>query len=161
MSVELVPLEERDVREGYLPLVWQSSVNISSFPYSSTRLLKWVLDVENHDGLFFAVRDATSGMLRGVIGVKVSWVSQSAQVIEFVFDRSAPNVATGAAKALVQYGESTLRLRRLWLMTVDEGLARLLESAGFQREGMLRRHFLHQGEYRDAHLLAYVTEEIR
>jgi RimJ/RimL family protein N-acetyltransferase len=158
MGVEFMPLEEEDIRGGYLRLVWRSTVNIHPFPYSSRRLLQWVFDAESHDGVFFAVRDPASGQMCGVVALKISWVPQTAQIIEFVFDQSPPSAPAEAAKALVQYVEATLRLHRLWLITVDDELARSMESAGFEREGVLRRHFLHHGQYRDGYLLAHVTE---
>ena len=64
--------------------------------------------------------------------------------------------ATEAARVLIEFGFSRLKLHRIWA-TCDprnKGSARVLEKAGMRREGLLRKNMLQRGDWRDSYLYA-------
>jgi len=71
--------------------------------------------------------------------------------------------ATEAAKALIQYGFSKMRLHRIWA-TCDirnKVSARVLEKAGMKREGLLRKNVFQKGQWRDSYLYAILEPKTR
>ena len=69
--------------------------------------------------------------------------------------------ATEAAKLMVEYALQNFPLQRLfaWVFETNPKSARVLEKAGFQREGLLRASCVKYGERRDQLLYALVNEQ--
>lgn len=69
--------------------------------------------------------------------------------------------ATEAAKALIYFGFSKLKLHRIWA-TCDarnKTSARVLEKAGMKKEGLLRRNVFQKGRWRDSYLFAILERK--
>lgn len=69
--------------------------------------------------------------------------------------------ATEAAKALIHFGFSKLKLHRIWATcdTRNKASARVLEKAGMKREGLLHRNVFQKGKWRDSYLFAIIKKE--
>ena len=69
-------------------------------------------------------------------------------------------VATGALKALTEYAFTEFELVRLYatVMEWNPASARVLEKAGYQYEGLLRKSVIKDGEILDQWLYAIVRE---
>ena len=70
-------------------------------------------------------------------------------------------IITEAARAITAYGFETLGLTRIYAhVDSDNGAsARVLEKAGYQREGLLRKAVLKKGELVDYLLFAILRED--
>lgn len=68
--------------------------------------------------------------------------------------------ATAAVDLMVEYAVAEKRLRRLVARVFEgnEASMRVLEKAGFEREGRLRDHYFVDGEYLDATLYGWLAE---
>ena len=67
-------------------------------------------------------------------------------------------IATAALKLITQYAFQHYGLRRVdaYVRTYNKGSIRVLEKAGFKREGILRKHVLKNGKYYDDYVYAKV-----
>ena len=65
-----------------------------------------------------------------------------------------------AVRLLVDYGFRHHNLVKIWLMTTsdNERAIRAYEAAGFEREGLLRRHVWSDGEYKDIVAMAVLRD---
>ena len=70
-------------------------------------------------------------------------------------------IVTAAVKAVTAYGFETFGLIRVaaWLKTSNGASARVLEKAGYEREGLLRRAVLKAGVPMDYLLYAILRED--
>ena len=67
------------------------------------------------------------------------------------FEYWAQGICSEAARGLIQYASNELGLTRIdcrWLAR-NIGSARVMEKAGFLREGHLVKHVNHRGQYED------------
>ncbi len=67
-------------------------------------------------------------------------------------------IATKALKLITKYGFAYYGLRRVdaYVRTYNKGSIRVLEKAGFKREGKLHKHVLKKGKYYDDYVYAKV-----
>lgn len=65
-------------------------------------------------------------------------------------------IVTDAVKALVAYGFQTFDIARIYAYTMEKNpaSARVLEKAGFEYEGRLRKYIVKNGEIQDALMFA-------
>jgi RimJ/RimL family protein N-acetyltransferase len=70
--------------------------------------------------------------------------------------------ATDAVRTIVEYGFQERRLHRVYakVLTGNEGSQRVLEKAGFQREGTLRDHWFRDGRHEDVYLYGLLAGEL-
>lgn len=70
-------------------------------------------------------------------------------------------IGTDAAKAIVSYGFSKLKLHKIFLRVLSEnkGAIRSYQKAGFTQEAYLKDEVLISGEYRDIILMAIINSE--
>ena len=69
--------------------------------------------------------------------------------------------AKEATKMWIEYGITKLKLRKIYLHTIDTNIAniRLNKDLGFKIEGILRKECLIDGEYHDVLRMALIVEE--
>lgn len=72
-------------------------------------------------------------------------------------------IMTQAVKAMTDYGISVLKLNRIHAdpFTTNPASARVLEKAGFTREGTIRASVFKNGKILDQYIYAYIAPEIR
>lgn len=69
--------------------------------------------------------------------------------------------ATEAIKAIIQYGFEKLDLHRIYATPFGENKAsqRVLEKAGMMKEGVMKDHIYHRGEYKDFWVYGLTEEQ--
>ena len=96
--------------------------------------------------------------LIGTCGIRIQDKTNRAGDIGYTLrkDHWGQGLGTEVAQALIQFGFSQLKLHRIWATchVNNKASARVLEKAGMQREGMLRKNILQRGEWRDSYLYA-------
>lgn len=112
-----------------------------------------------------AVTLTATGELIGNCGIRL----KSADAIQGdIGYELAPNhwghgYATEAAKAMVAYGFTTLKLHRIWAECVADNTAsaRVLTKVGMQLEGRLRENEYYKGRYWDTLIFGLLADEWR
>ena len=69
--------------------------------------------------------------------------------------------ATEALRRVLAFGFEGLGLERIWAIadSRNEASWRVMERAGMEREGVMRHHRLHRGEWRDSVLYAAIRDQ--
>lgn len=111
-------------------------------------------------GLFIELKE--SGNLIGGCGIYVN-ERQPVAFIGYVLNRDYWNrgIMTESARALVDFGFSSLHLGRIWATcdACNGASARVLEKIGMSREGLLRKEQIIRGKWRDSFVYAILREE--
>jgi RimJ/RimL family protein N-acetyltransferase len=100
-------------------------------------------------------------------GTKIGWAakylvgSQTTVGFGVVPDERCKGYATEATSIIVDYLFLTNNIVRVQADTSTENKAsqRVLEKVGFQKEGIIRRHFFSTGKWRDSFLYSILREE--
>ena len=71
--------------------------------------------------------------------------------------------ASEAAAVMIDYGFKTLGMHRIFATCRPEniGSAKVMEKAGLQREGHLREHMYHKGNWHDSYLYSILEHELK
>ncbi|MBR3550986.1 MAG: GNAT family N-acetyltransferase, partial [Bacteroidales bacterium] len=72
-------------------------------------------------------------------------------------------IASEALAMLIEYGFNTLNLHKITCDTFADNLGTIkhLEKVGLRQEGRLRKHYFHQGEYKDALIYSILREDFK
>lgn len=107
----------------------------------------------------------TRQLLGGIsIGNIRHGVAESANIGYWMGERHAgKGIMVEAVKLVCRYGFSGLGLHRIEAACIPDNnrSVRVLEKAGFQREGLLRSYLRINGEWRDHLLYALIANELR
>ncbi|MBX3569946.1 MAG: GNAT family N-acetyltransferase [Rhizobiaceae bacterium] len=128
------------------------------------RLARYRDDFAQGSGVSFFVFERSSGRLAGGItfGNIRYGVSQSAQVGYWIGEPFAgKGYMPEALKLLCRYGFDTLGLHRIEAACIpgNNRSVRVLEKAGFRREGLLRSYLRINGTWQDHHLYALIADD--
>jgi [ribosomal protein S5]-alanine N-acetyltransferase len=145
------------------PLWTRDELSRSNF---RRRLRQYHREIREDLGYAYLIfRDADS---RLVGGLNVSNVRRGiAQAASIGYWTGAPfaghGLMTDAVRTIVHYGFDTLRLHRLEAACLPSNVAsqRVLEKAGFKREGLARRYLKINGEWQDHDLFALLSDDPR
>lgn len=112
----------------------------------------------------FFIFERQSGKLAGgiTLGNIRHGVSQSAHVGYWIGERyGGRGLMTEAVRLLVRFGFDTLRLHRIEAACIPGNVRsiRVLEKAGFQREGLLRSYLRINGFWQDHYLYARLVDD--
>lgn len=140
-------------------LVWRPHADVRETErYLSRCLAGW----ESGDDFTWAVTRQEGGELLGMVAMRVRDFKAD---VGYVFARRwwGAGFATEALRPLVAWALGQPRIYRVWAMCDVENAAsaRVLEKAGMEREGLLRRSLLHPNlsdEPRDGYCYAVVKE---
>jgi [ribosomal protein S5]-alanine N-acetyltransferase len=130
-------------------------------PYLPTHAAWWVSHCENtlnQTDSVYAVRDS-AGRLVGEIGVVGPW-TRGDHGTEFGYWLARPywgrGLMTATVRVFAQHAFTSLGIERLFATPFTTSIAsqRVLEKAGFHREGLLRSHHLKDHRHIDAFLYA-------
>ncbi len=106
----------------------------------------------------------TRELLGGIsIGNIRHGVAESANIGYWMGERHAgKGIMVDAVKLVCRYAFNSLRLHRVEAACIPDNLrsVRVLEKAGFQREGLLRSYLRINGEWRDHFLYALLAGEL-
>jgi len=148
--------------------VYKTTLNIPH-PYLETDADSWIQKRIEHakrlgKEVSFAIRDAR-GKLIGVVSAD-NLEPGTTHKAEIGYWLARPfwgqGVMTDAVRTYVTYAFSELRLLRLTahVFEFNIGSARVLEKNGFKLEGCLRKHFVKDGELRDARFYGLLKEDV-
>jgi ribosomal-protein-alanine N-acetyltransferase len=114
---------------------------------------------------FFLFENSSGRLIGGItLGNIRHGVSQSGQIGYWIGERFAgKGLMHEGLKLLVAYAFETLRLHRVEAACIpdNERSIRVLEKAGFQREGLLRSYLRINGAWRDHYLYALISTDAR
>ena len=159
---DLKHMQRYSVREDffrYLPLPVPSTTSVAD--YLDSLLAS---DANgNRDEFQFAVEPRAVGHIVGSVRIRIR-DSVSAQAdVGFGLDSEfrGRGFATEALHAVLRFGFEELRMHRIWATTDtrNEGSWKLLERAGFRREGLMRDHKRVRGAWQDSYLYAVLAPE--
>ncbi len=130
------------------------------------RLSRYREDHANGSASAFFIFDNASGKLVGgiTLGNVRRGVSQSGQIGYWIGERFAGRgLMLDALLLVVDFGFETLRLHRIEAACIpgNKRSIRVLEKAGFQREGLLRSFLRINGKWQDHYLYALIAGDRR
>lgn len=104
-----------------------------------------------------------SGVLLGECSVHaIDWRNRVAQVAVCIWQPAHRGDGRGpeSLRQLVHWATDYLGLRRLeaWILEGNQASIRMVTAQGFAWEGVLRQRYLDDGQWRDVHVYAYLTE---
>jgi ribosomal-protein-alanine N-acetyltransferase len=128
------------------------------------RIRRYREEIEHGTGVAFLIFENATGNLAGGISIGNirRGVSQSGQIGYWMGARYAGRGMMGEALGLViPFAFGTLRLHRVEAACIpgNDRSVRVLEKAGFQREGLLRSYLKINGTWQDHYLYALTAEE--
>jgi len=128
------------------------------------RLNRYRDDFNQGTGAAFFIFDNTSGRLVGgiTIGNIRYGVSQSGQIGYWIGEAySGKGYMPEALRLVADYAFDTLRLHRIEAACIPDNKRsmRVLEKAGFQREGLLRSYLRINGIWHDHYLYALIADD--
>ncbi|MFU0506449.1 GNAT family N-acetyltransferase [Pseudaminobacter sp. NGMCC 1.201702] len=135
-------------------------------PAWRARLMRYREDYANGSSIAFFIFENASGRLVGgiTIGNIRHGVAQSGQIGYWIGERFAGRGFMREALVLIShYAFDTLRLHRIEAACIPDNARsiRVLEKAGFQREGLLRSYLRIAGTWQDHYLYALIAEDRR
>lgn len=93
----------------------------------------------------------------------IDWRNRVAQVAVCIWDPANRGRGRGpeSLRQLARWTTGYLGLRRLeaWILEGNEPSMRMVTAQDFSREGILRRRYLDDGQWRDVHVFAYLADE--
>lgn len=131
-------------------------------PYPHGGAAEWIASAIERDQPRFAIVRREDGVLVGGIGLRVEPEHRRAEVGYFVgVEHWGRGYATEALRGVLEHAFGHLALNRVYAHHFVRNAAsgRVLEKAGFQREGVRRRHTLVRGEYLDSVAYGIVRDE--
>ncbi|WP_157014992.1 GNAT family N-acetyltransferase [Mesorhizobium xinjiangense] len=133
-------------------------------PAWRARLRRYRQEYNNGTGASFFIYRNDNGALAGGISIGNirRGVAQSAQIGYWMGERHAGNgLMLEALRLLVPYCFSDLKLHRIEAACIPDNKrsVRVLEKAGFTREGLLHSYLRISGTWRDHYLYALIEDE--
>jgi ribosomal-protein-alanine N-acetyltransferase len=129
------------------------------------RISRYREDHARGTALAFFIFERESGKLAGgiTLGNIRHGVSQSGHIGYWIGERYAGRgLMTDAVKTLTRYAFDTMRLHRIEAACIPDNnrSIRVLEKAGFEREGLLRSYLRINGVWQDHYLYAKIADDI-
>ncbi len=129
------------------------------------RIGRYREDYAQGTAIAFFIFERGSGKLSGgiTLGNIRHGVSQSGHIGYWIGERYAGRgMMTDAVKVLARFSFDTLRLHRIEAACIPDNARsiRVLEKAGFRREGLLRSYLRINGLWQDHYLYARIADDI-
>ncbi len=129
------------------------------------RIGRYREDYAQGTAIAFFIFERGSGKLSGgiTLGNIRHGVSQSGHIGYWIGERYAGRgMMTDAVKVLARFSFDTLRLHRIEAVCIPDNARsiRVLEKAGFRREGLLRSYLRINGLWQDHYLYARIADDI-
>lgn len=158
-------VEEKDL-EYLLDLRWDKSISeyIIHDPISFQDQTDWYKRL-NKNNLAFSIffkKDNGEKEIIGTVGLfNINYRHQRAAIrarIDPAFQRKG--IATESMHMMMDYGFNVLNLNKITADSFCENKAivDLITKMGFTKEGVLEKHFFHDGKFRDAYQLGFLRE---
>jgi ribosomal-protein-alanine N-acetyltransferase len=119
---------------------------------------------DNGEGLSLAIADATSGEALGAVVLMIRPERGNVGVGYWIIERArGRRLASRAVTLLARWALSEAGVARVEALVAPDNRAsqRVLEGAGFQREGHLRSFLVFDGQRVDAYIYSLLTSDLR
>jgi [ribosomal protein S5]-alanine N-acetyltransferase len=141
--------------------IWPHDLSRAAF---RRRITRYAREIERDEGYaFFVFRAVDDRLLGGLNLTNVRRGAASMAVLGYWMGESyaGRGIMTAAVKAVVPLAQKTLGIRRIEAACLPNNFAstRLLEKAGFLREGLAKEYLMINGEWCD-HLLFALTQQV-
>ena len=159
------PIEEEDIFP-LLELRWDKDVMVQSLhePLSKKDQIEWYKSLTKKDlvlSIFW--KEGDKRILIGTTGLsninlrhqRASWH------MRLSLEYEGRGIGKEAGRMLLLYGFNTLNLQKIESDQFYENIAcvKFAKTLGFKEEGVLRRHFYHDGVFKDTSLVGLLKEE--
>ena len=144
--------------------VWRNLLDSFPHPYTESDADFWIEHTKANPGRHFAIQ--VDGVAIGGIGV-IPQDGVAIKTAHFGYWLAQPawgkGVATAAARALGTHAMDTMPFERLEapVFAWNPASMRVLEKAGFTREGVLRRSVFKDGEFTDTVMYARIRVALK
>lgn len=157
----LKPIEPEDL-SFLMNLRWDKNVtqNIIHDPISSQNQRNWYEKISKGNNVALSIfyknsKDDISPVIIGTIGLyDINYRHQRATLksMRILPQYQGQNIGLEATNLLIDYGFNVLNLHKITCDLFEDNIARLkgLLRLGFEKEGILKEHYFHQGEFKDA-----------
>lgn len=154
----LKPVEPEDL-PFLMELRWNNEIvsHIIHDPISSIMQQKWYEKISGAGdvALSIFIKENQSLKIIGTIGLyDINYRHQRATLksMRILPEYQGNNIGLEATNLLMEYGFNTLNLNKISCDIFADNIARLkgLLKLGFKKEGVLRKHYFHNGNYKDA-----------
>jgi len=131
---------------------------------------QWYQDkvLKDPSTIMFSIRRVVDDELLGCCGLcYINWIHRHADLSFYIGYQDSyiddEGYALESCKLLFDYGFQQLGLNKIWteLYEFDNKKRRLLESMGFQVDGVLRKNYYYEGKWWNSILLSLLSEEVR
>jgi len=137
------------------------------YPMSLAEEEKWFEDKlkRGENSKTFAV-ETKEGVHIGGTGLdSINWKDRNAEFGIFIGEKNYWNkgYGTDATKTIVKFAFEEMNLARVYLRVYDDNprAIRVYEKAGFEREGVLRKHIFRKGRYSDVIIMGILNPSIK
>ncbi len=164
MSIKLVPVTEECL--PFCRLLYNQAVANSTFSLLEPAELLFDTTLQRPDSIFRMIvnHDEDSPEESTVVGLfgleKIRWVDRVAQVVVSIAEQEKNNgYAKEAGKVFLKDLTQKYNLRRVVGVALEDSFSeRLLQEAGFTKEGTLREEKFHEGSYLNGVIYGWVKE---
>jgi RimJ/RimL family protein N-acetyltransferase len=168
-QIFLREVRQNDVNENYYK--WMNDNEITRhtesrfYPYSMEQLLSYVGSLDGkREAVFLAIVDKTSGQHIGNIKLgNIDWIHRRADIGVIIGDKKCwgKGYASEAIALISEHAFRKLNLHKVWAgcYANNDGSIKAFKKAGFNEEGVQRRHYYCDGDYIDVVLLGKFKEE--
>lgn len=158
-----------DVNEAYYR--WMNDPEVTRYlesrfyPNSLEKLQEYVAaKLGDRDNVFLAIVLKEGDRHIGNVKLgPIDWIHRVADMGFLIGERSAwgQGYAPEAVRLVAEYAFTVLNLRKVTggCYETNQGSVRVLEKAGFEREGVRPQHFFSEGRYVDCLLFGKIREE--
>lgn len=133
-------------------------------PVSEQAEREWVESISSDDADDVHLLVCVDGSAVGIVGLNdVTDRIGTAEVGYWLTpDAWGNGYTTDAVRALAEYAFEERRLHRVYakVLAGNDGSQRVLEKAGFEREGVLRDHWFRDGRHEDVYLFGLLAGEL-
>lgn len=149
---------------------WRNKDNVRKYfldqrPFAVEGHTNWLENVVNAGkAVQFVIYEKNGDFPVGSVFLRdIDYQNRKAEYGIFIGEDSArgKGIGTEAAKSIVQYGFSELKLHKIFLRVLadNKGAIKSYENAGFVQEAYLKDEVFLNGEYRDIVLMALINPE--
>jgi RimJ/RimL family protein N-acetyltransferase len=134
-------------------------------PVHETNHDSWLASVlADTTRIVFTIRDVTAFRLMGLLQlINIHPIHRSAELIIRIGEETDRSRGAGseAVRLAVDFAFRDLNLQRVWLTVFADNVPaiRAYEKAGMKNEGVLRRAYFVDGRWRDANIMARLSDE--